>query len=675
MSDHIDASTQHGAGDSPDTTAPTKHSLRASEPASSGRSTREEDLANGPLLLALGDGLEEPVVSHPEICLTSQYSDNHRPEESILPSIPLRLSGALVAGPMTSSTISQSGASLSTPTESSSSAVQSLPVGPTESSVVRDRDFFLFAQPYEFSWQESGLCFGGEPLRVTRTSDDKFSKVDPGSERALSEPHKFATESTIQDVPAAMLISFNMADMGEFMEHSSPTMLIEDLELASTTSSVVISASSPSETMDSNTTTEPSDPNQVVAMHRYADWIVELLIDDLYRSRGPQASNRRIAGASKKVTEGASNNPEGGKKGFNGKARVESKSQKRKALGGDGESEDEGSQDKKRKSSDIGKDNKRYRWVCPFVKWKPDEYACKVGPIHFRSIKDHVKNVHWKEYCDRCWSIYAESTDAAAHGICREIPPRSDPPPGLITYEMGHEIFTKRADGSVSHEEQWHRLYSVLFPGEQRWHSPYVNNETGDFMDKAEDWFRSKKCRDILEEEISKLEFKETEQKQVANLVWDKVFPRMFQEQAINGERFRKLVSNGPKATANAQSNQVANAGTSKAIPEPDPQYHTSTPSPGETFISYQFPEMESGEIPTFDLQTPAGETILGDDTFSGLLNLTGFEGPPDGVDPRELEGCSQDMLGSLLPDNFENALYENLDTDENYLAFTAGIY
>lgn len=32
MSDHIDASTQHGAGDSPDTTAPTKHSLRVSRP-------------------------------------------------------------------------------------------------------------------------------------------------------------------------------------------------------------------------------------------------------------------------------------------------------------------------------------------------------------------------------------------------------------------------------------------------------------------------------------------------------------------------------------------------------------------------------------------------------------------------------------------------------------------
>ncbi|KAF5236873.1 hypothetical protein FAUST_6288 [Fusarium austroamericanum] len=581
MSDHIDASTQHGAGDSPDTTAPTKHSLRALEPASSGPSTREEDLANGPLLLALGDGLEEPTISHPEFYLASQYSDHHRPEESVIPFIPLRLPEALDIGAMTSSAMSQSGPSLSVPTESIPdtshpprsltedilgisqplllptedilSENRSLPLPASQvlndiksllaelndSLVIRDRDLFPFSRSCEFSWRDSGLLFGGEPFEVTRTPNDAFSVVNAGSSYASSQ-----------------------------------------------SCSSSISTPSSSDTMDSDTTAEPSEPSRLIAMYSYADWVVELLIDDLYRSCAPQASNRRTTGASKKVSEGASNNPEGQKKGFNRKAR----SRKRKALGGDGESEDEDPQDKKRKSSDIGKDEKR--WACPFVKWDPEEYRCNISPTQIRGL-------------------------------------------GF---------------------------------------SPYVNKATCDFMDRAEVHFRSKRSQEILEEESSKSGFKGAEGKQLVDIIWDKYFPRMFQEKAINGERVCELISHDQQVVDNDQLSQIDVAGTSKAITEREPQYQASPLSLGETSIPHQFPELKLEDSPMFDLQTPAGEIILGDDTSSDLLNLAGFEDPLDGVDSRELEGCSQEMLGGVLPYTFDNALYGNLDTDENYLGFTAGI-
>ncbi|CAG1973008.1 unnamed protein product [Fusarium graminearum] len=621
MSDHIDASTQHGAGDSPDTTAPTKHSLRASETASSGRSTREEDLANGPLLLALGDGLEEPVVS-------SQYSDNHRPEESILPSIPLRIPEALDMGPMTSSAMSQSGPSLSVPTESISgtshpprsltedilgigqplllptednlSANRSLPLPASQALndiksllaelndrlVIRDRGVFPFSRSCEFSWRDSGLLFGGEPFEVTRTPNDAFSVVNAGSSYASSQ-----------------------------------------------SCSSSISTPSSSDTMDSDTTAEPSDPNRLIAMYSYADLVVELLIDDLYRSCAPQASNRRTTGASKKVSEGASNNPEGQKKGFNGKAR----SRKRKALGGDGESEDEDPQDKKRKSSDIGKDEKR--WACPFVKWDPEEYRCNISPTQIRGVRNHIKKVHWQEHCDRCWCYYSTSREEEAHQECQKRPP-SNRPPGLITKEM-LKILSQRASSSLTHEEQWFGIYRVLFPGEQLGFSPYVNRATCDFMDRAEVLFRSKRSQEILEEVRSESGVKGAEGKQFVDMVWDNYLPRMFQEKAINGESVGELISQGLRDTMDAQPNQVDNAGTSKVFSGPDSQYHTSTPSPRETFISYQFPERKLEDFPMFDPQAPVDETGLGDDAFNDLFNLAGLGDHAGRIEPRNWEGCS----------------------------------
>lgn len=604
--------------------------------------------------MALGDGIEEPVISHPEFYLASQYSDHHRPEESVIPSIPLRLPEALDMGPMTSSAMSQSGPSLSVPTESIPgtshpprsltedilgisqplllpiedilSANRSLPLPASQALndiksllaelndrlVIRDRGVFPFSRSCEFSWRDSGLPFGGEPFEVTRTPNDAFSVVNAGSSYASSQ------------------------------------------------------SCSSSDTMDSDTTAEPSDPKRLIAMYSYADWVVELLIDDLYRSCAPQASNRRTTGALKKVSEGASNNPEGQKKGFNGKAR----SRKRKALGGDGESEDEDPQDKKRKSSDIGKDEKR--WACPFVKWDPEEYRCNISPTQIRGVRNHIKKVHWQEHCDRCWSYYSTSEEEEAHQACQRRPP-SNRPPGLITKET-LEILSQRASSSLTHEEQWFGLYRVLFPGEQLGFSPYVNKATCDFMDRAEVRFRSPRSREILEEVGSKFGFKGAEDKQFVDIICDEYLRRMFQEHELNNERLCKAISHDQQVVDNDQLSQIDVAGTSKAITEREPQYQASPLSLGETSIPHQFPEFKLEDSPMFDLQTPAGEIILGDDTSSDLLNLAGFEDPLDGVDSRELEGCSQEMLGGVLPDTFDNALYGNLDTDENYLGFTAGI-
>ncbi|KAL6922143.1 hypothetical protein FSST1_006169 [Fusarium sambucinum] len=684
MSDQIDESTQHNAVDSPDDAVPTKPSLRVLEAGSSSRFSREEDLHNGPLLLALGDGQEDPIVSHPELYLTSQYSDYRQPEESVLPYMPLGRPETLPTMAMTSSTTSQSGPSLSVPPESipcsdpsrqafpvTSEAVpdpnQLFPGEVTESSVVRDSDAFSFSQSYEFSWHEdSGLCFGGEPFGVVRTPDDRFSKVDPGSERALSEPHEPAASFMGQGILDGILASLSMDGIGSSIEHLSPMILHGDLELESATSSVLSSTASSSGIIDFDVIAEPSDPKLLIAMHKYAEWAVELLMDDFYRSCASQVSKGRSTRASENVAGSASNDEEGKRKGVNGRSRVELKSGKRKAMGGDEESEDEGARDKKRKPSVTEKSNKRRRWACPYVKWNPKKYTCKVGPTQLRGINAHIKNVHFKEHCDRCWSIHSTSEEELAHRKYSQTCFLSDRPPGFMTKEMSSEIFENKPSG-LSHEEQWFRFYSILFPGEPQGFSPYVNEMTSDFMDRAEVRFRSEESRKILEEVILESEFGGAKRKQIIEVIWTKYLARIFREDDLNNQNSCTSASHKTQVIENSQSSQADIPGTGTDITECDPLYHASSPSPGETCISHQFPWFEFPDLPTFDPQPVEGETVLGNQTSNAWLDSTEFENFLISIQPRGSQGCSEGIFDRPFDSNFEDSLYSKLDVNGDY--------
>ncbi|RGP75395.1 hypothetical protein FSPOR_751 [Fusarium sporotrichioides] len=530
-------------------------------------------------------------------------------------------------------------------------------------SATRDREAFSFSRSYEFSWQDSNLCFGGEPLGVTRTPDDGFSKVNRGSERAFSESSEPATGLKSQDVLADMRSSVHMVGIGGYIEHMSPTILLGDLEVASTTSSVMSSSLSPLDATDVDTT-EPSDPLLEISMYKYAELAVELLMDDFHRPCAPPTS------ASKEVTQSASDDREGERKEFNGKARAGPKSRKRKALCDDGESEDEDSRDNERKPSDTHKKKKLPRWACPFVKWDPAKYTCNIGPTQLRGIKSHIKNKHWQKYCHTCWRCYSTSKEEVAHRICQG-PLYSDPPPGLITEEMRVEIFeNQRTVSGLSHEEQWHTIYSVLFPGEERCLNPWV---ASNFMDRVESHFRRPRSREILERVLSESEFKGAKCKQIIKIIREEYLPRMFQEHDLDPEHFCEVLSHDPQVIENAQSGQIDVVNASKAITERDPLYDASSPSPQEISTSHQFRELKPDYIPMFDPQAPGCEPSLGGNAHNTLLSPTKPEDPLGAVEPRYSEGYFWESFGSPLHENFDNFLYSNPDVDGDYQEYILG--
>ncbi|KAG8677538.1 hypothetical protein FPOAC2_03548 [Fusarium poae] len=647
MSNQIDESTQHAASNSPDTTAPAKPSLRVLEP---GLSSREEDLDNGPLLLALGDSLEDPVIPYTGLDLASQHPSHRRLERIELPFMPPRRLED--RGPESLPSVSQSGASLSVP---------------LEDSVVGERDACLFSSSYEFSWdQDSGLCFGGEPFGVARTPDDGFSKVDPGSERVFSEPEESITRLIGQDVQDSILASLNMAGIGSSVENRNPTILHGDLELVSTKSSISSSTASSLGTTDIDAIAEPSDPKVAIAMHKYAERAVELLMDDFYRSNASQTSKGRPRRALGKVTKSVLDNDEGKRRASNGKSRAEPKSGERKAVGGDEESEDEDSQDKKRKPSVNNEGKKSQRWACPYVKWRPMTYECKIRPTQLRGINAHIKNIHWIEHCDRCWSTYSTNKEKMAHQDYSPNCSPSDPSPGFITKEMYSKIFENKPNG-LSHKDQWFRLYEILFPGEPRGFSPYVDEAMDGFMDLVEVLFRGPRSRKILDEVISESQFEGLEREQLIKIVRDEYLTRMCQDNDLKDDFLCTPAWRRTHVIGNAQCSPVDAAGTGKEITKCERLYNASPPSPEETHVSHQLSGPKPTGFPVFDQYISAGCPTLGDDNSSAYARLAEFQGPVGSVGLRDSEGYPQENFDSLSPGYFENAWCSNSQTDGDY--------
>ncbi|RGP64837.1 hypothetical protein FLONG3_9415 [Fusarium longipes] len=643
MSDQTNASIQHDAVDSSAVTTTAKPSHRVIESGSAHHATREQDLANDRLLLGLGDAHEDYMILHPGSYLVSHHSVHNGPEESMLPYMPLRLPEASAAGNMTLSTISQSGTSLSIP--------------------YRTESDFQSSWSYEFSWQDEGLCFGGEPLNVHRTPDDGLSKVNPGSEPDFTQLNEPATERASLGALPDAVFSMSIAGIGGYIDYLDSRMLPDNFEVASTMSSVPDSTSSSSGTTDNDATSEPSDPQLVIAMQECADWAVELLIDDFLRSCAPQASKGRATGASQSIIEHTSDHRTGTSRRLNWKASSKSKSRKRNVVDSDDDrSEDEDSNGKKRKASDVEPVQNRRHLACPFIKWDPEAYSdcIKIHPTQFRSIMYHVKKTHWKEHCSICWSICLTDQQKLKHEICKQKRVlRPDPPAGFITEEMRQEIESigKNVCRGLSHEEKWHKLYSVLFPGAPRCLNPYVSDEANDFMDRAEAHFRGESAQQLLLRVLSERGFKGILRKRVVEMVYGGFLPGVFQEY---GRRLTPCESQPLEIT---HSGQIEADSTDGTITDPD---RPSSPSHSETRISYQFPKSESVKVSISDPQP----YVTGQNFQNDIPNSF--------IDPRVLENLpgNSNLDGSEAPletpdrplhENFEIAYHSRPGTEEDY--------
>ncbi|KAJ4133435.1 hypothetical protein NW768_005020 [Fusarium equiseti] len=604
MSNPIDASAQH-ADDSRNVTAPTKPSLRVSELGSS--ATREQDLANGPLLLGLGDGHNDHAA-YPEMDLGSPTPELYRPEESILPMMPPRLPRVTGTESLTQSTITESGPSYSTPPGSHAPAsVRSLREESAGTPVTQCSGITVFPWSNEFSWNDkSGLCFGGDPLEISRTSEDHYSKVDPGSESAYSQPHEPAMKVFAHHVPDDDFIRYGLAGMGAYAEHSSPTELPEDLEAAFEICSISSGTTSVSGTTDSDTPMESFHNDPIIIMQQRVDCTVELLVDNFFRSYAPRSSKGRATGKARKGIQTTPDNSPSERPGPSREGKARPNPRKRKALVGDEGSEDEDSQRTSRIPAGIELAEDSLGWACPFVKWKPGMYDCSVAPKEIRKLKGHIKNIHWDEYCDNCFV----KNPPARHDEQLCVP--SQPGPGFITREMKDKIF-QRESCLVPHKEQWNRIYGVLFPGEEVCKTPYLDKETMDQVMTAKEYRDSLDCEDIIEEELAECNLRENTRKRVIKRIRKSLIPKLVQRIKLGLERetLAQLAQDDLQTAGPPQDDLLEGSSSGETPAALDSRGQASARSQDKIITNHLFPALEPPQASIYDpgnksLFTPA---------------------------------------------------------------------
>lgn len=581
--------------------------------------------------------------------MSSQASEQERSEDIILPLMPLRMPQTFATESLTVPTVSQSGSSFSTATESLAPAIQSVL---DKLSQMKKERAALFPWSFEFSWQDRGLCFGDEPLERTKTPGDHYSRANPGSERTLPPAHELTMELTAHDVPYDDFVPPSMAGVGGFLEHSSLAGYLEDLEVASSLSGI----------MDSDAATEPF--NEGLWMHRFTDWAIEQLVDDFFRSHAPRSSKGKATGTPQQNIQVATDHRTNGSQGNGRQGNARPNGRKRKALEGDEGSEDEDHEDKKRKPSGTEVVEDSQRWACPFVKWNPDRFKCGVGPKTITELKGHIERIHWIVHCGDCWMRYPKGQDNLKHGCC-PTETRSNVLPGFITHEMRNEI-RQRETSRSSHEKQWHRIYSVLFPNEHC-DNPYLDKANDKSFRTVENWVSQSANQKRIEELLSQSELRGKYRKEARHVIYDGIFPILIQDCDRRDEECTELTQDASRdespETEPQSGGPIEGSGSEEttavldSVPQPFQLSHSETAS------------LEPAQKSKLDSQAFAEELPANSNTLGYSLSLTEPEDPLGSFKPEYSQFYPSETPSMLSDVNLDSDFqFSGLDPNETQL-------
>lgn len=122
--------------------------------------------------------------------------------------------------------------------------------------------------------------------------------------------------------------------------------------------------------------------------------------------------------------------------------------------------------------------------ACSFWKFDPDKHwECFLKKLTTVSrVKQHLKRRHTPTfYCQRCFLIFSEKDPYNDHVFGEPCEPRSQASLEGISTEQRDAVCKKSKGTTV--EEQWYGIWDILFPGESRPLSIYVDtDQSQDFL-------------------------------------------------------------------------------------------------------------------------------------------------------------------------------------------------
>ncbi|SPJ78930.1 uncharacterized protein FTOL_07321 [Fusarium torulosum] len=517
MSGSMDITTTSDNAESPDASAaaPTKPSPRILDQALTNLTTREQDLAHGPLLLGFGDGQGYVQDHHPSdlgLELASEESAHDSANESIPPSLHWGVPLSSSAHAMTQSTISRSGPSLT------------LPSGSIKHETVYDPEEKTTPPPpwhHEFSWENSHLCFDSEPLEIAKVLGEQFSEANPTSESKYP-----ASRASFSRLPAPLSGAggsdpFSTIGIGGFVSSAEgwPTLsLPQDFEVASMGSSAFSDSSELDSTMGDDYIEESSDPMVAIAMEKRAEWLAEVLFDDFFRSYAGQRSRKRTAAAEDLPSEAGNKAQSFG--GDRGHAKRPRKS--RVAGRSEGSGDEDSGGDGQGPSRAAKYSDSKYL-ACPFLKWNPMR--------------------HQQTYCPKCEIIFKQ-TNIPTHA-CN---PNRVRPRGHMTEAKLLQIEAIRgSEVEWKKKQQWERFYEILFPNEPPCLSPYFNKAADRGLAEAERYMRLPEAG-------------------FSALLFSVILPEVWERYGINDEGEPYMTHDKEHAAQHAQSSKTVNSGARDTI-------------------------------------------------------------------------------------------------------------
>ncbi|KAK5659431.1 hypothetical protein OQA88_632 [Cercophora sp. LCS_1] len=226
------------------------------------------------------------------------------------------------------------------------------------------------------------------------------------------------------------------------------------------------------------------------------EFFFQLLYDHFLRTfppLRPARQTRRAAGPlSSTSTSTTSSRPGSGNASRSDRA---SSSRGRKITGGSGGGEEGDDDDEDGPLPPTPSQPQRTRngplFACPYLKWDAVEYArCGAGHRRMCDVKTHLAKAHYALTCPDCNRIYDGKSPVRLHRK-RGCGPGTYQPPDcrVLTDE---KLVRIREHGSGSPEDQWKRVFGIIFPGHPYPQSIYLEgmrleiyNQYGHWLDKT----------------------------------------------------------------------------------------------------------------------------------------------------------------------------------------------
>lgn len=459
-------------------------------------------------LFGIGDG------HVPSTDATWETTEDHVTQAGVLPLLPFRSPQPEPTEAMSCSEPSQSGPSFAVPTESVSHANNLHLEEDIQILIDHPKVKHSLSRIPEFSWQDphlwfdgqyARLCFDGQPLELSATRDDQFSRGGLGLEHDFLISQRPSPSIRVSNRGHVEFQISDVAGVGGFVgsdEHDEKEFA-QNLDITPSASSSY-SDTSHSEAAFRGEFIDASQPAQdEIAVQETLKKIVETLADDYYRSYAPQ---RRTLAAKRKQVDRSSSSSTKKTQATVERKGVKSTGRRGQTIDGDeGSGDEESSGNGQNSSTTNASSENSLLWACPFMKWNPIKYrgSCVKKLRDIYRLKKHIQEKHFSHYCCVCFKDFRPEELTQHEKVCKRLfgCPTRPPPVGLITRDMATAI-NERSNTRLTSREQWERLFKIIFPQEQIPSSPYLDDDYERELAHCRDYFRQSYVQDMVHQMI-----------------------------------------------------------------------------------------------------------------------------------------------------------------------------